>query len=118
MIIQKLKRSIGNYKPFLLKFTIIHLTNQIELFIISKRELINIKGQMKFSTRFKKLGYNVSEAKSYEVHDDWETCLFDDYRLACHIEDGYIVISILNFKKRRDWIEISRSKNYSKQYLK
>ncbi len=74
---------------------------------------------MKFSTRLKKLGYCLSEAKSYSVYDEWETYLFDEYRLAWQIEDGYSVISILYFKTDRyNWKVIYKSKNYSKKNLK
>ncbi len=73
---------------------------------------------MKFSTRLKKLGYCLSESKSYLVYDDWETYLFDEYRLALYIEDGYSVISILYFKTDRcNWKVIYKSKNYLKKNL-
>ena len=74
---------------------------------------------MKFSTRLKKLGYCLSEAKSYLVYDEFETYLFDEYRLALHIEDGFSVISILYLKTDRyNWKVIYKSKNYSKKSLK
>jgi hypothetical protein len=70
---------------------------------------------MKFSTRLKKLGYCVSKSKSNSIYDDFETYLFDDYRLGTYIEGGNIVISILYFKITREWEVIYKSKNYSKK---
>jgi hypothetical protein len=73
---------------------------------------------MKFSTRLKKLGICVSQAKKYELFDDFETYLFDGFRLAMFIEGDKLIISKLNLSSFSDWEEIYVGKNYSKKSLK
>ena len=73
---------------------------------------------MKFSTRLKKLGICVSKAKKYELFDDFETYLFDRFRVAMFIEGEKLKISILTLSSFSDWEEIYLGKNYSKKTLK
>jgi hypothetical protein len=72
---------------------------------------------MKFSTRLKKLGICVSKAKSYNLYENFETYLFEDFRVALIIEEGYLKISLMS-SSERTWYEISRKKNYSVKRLK
>ena len=65
---------------------------------------------MDFSERLERLGFNVSTAIRYDKFEDFETYLFNNYRLAYYIEDGNGVISILNFHNSRDWQVLHRIK--------
>ncbi len=58
---------------------------------------------MQLKTTLEKLGYDVSLSKEHTLYSDFETYLFEDFRLACIVELNYECIRLLEFKKTTEW---------------